>query len=135
MNRLILSVIAALSLTSCASFWTSDVESKTPYIRTASFMIARGSLANSKYSEKSIETVKNITLTLKTLTAQEALTPEDLKIELSDDAEVNASLKNLVDGIYVLYKGEFDKIKDGKYKNLAVVLIAISEGLEMSTIK
>jgi hypothetical protein len=130
--KLIACMLCVASLSSCASFWKSDIESKVPYIRTASFIISRNALANSHYSEKSKRMVEKISTALNTIAASDPVLPDGFLLELSQDKEVNSSLSTLIEGIYLLYKEEFDKIKDGQYKNLPIIVSAIAEGVELS---
>ena len=120
-----------LNLVSCQTFLNSDIENKLPYIKMASFLVTQNSLNNSKHSEKSILAAKQVSLALNALVG-EMITPDQFKISISKDAEINATVKSIAEGLYIIYKAEFDKIKDGNYKNIVLIVKSIAEGVDLS---
>lgn len=116
-------------LASCQNF-NPD---KLSYVRSSSFIASRTVVINSKNKEKTEKAIAKILNVLDSITSSnEIFVPSDFKIKISKDQVLNEEISTLIDGVYLIYKDEFDKISQTDYKNFILFIQSISEGLRLS---
>lgn len=121
----------AISFSSCA-LTTTQIESKTPYVRVTSYLAADKVIKDAKNKEKTKADILKVAKVIKSLDSAVSLSPIEFKAFIQANTKLGESAKLIIDSLYLIYRDETVKIDTENLTKLIPIINAIVEGLELA---